>query len=228
MKKRLLLFTFIVALSTPLFAQVEAMETNYLGFLKLGFRVGPNMGTLFVDPEFTDLKASPRLGFNYIGVNKFDLSKRSSILYEGGLSTQGSIYEDADDIYKARMTYWNFSFQYMYQSELGLTFFAGPRYGYMLGGKFLEEDKVDETQTKYKASRVVTRGDWAGVAGLGWVFKDGTWLTVRYIHGVKNINQRPNNVSFFDSDQEVYNRVFQFSIGFLLDLNPTQDVEMSR
>ena len=159
MKRTLLFFAFLSGLNAFSQDQNSGEEESYAGSLMdfQSLRIGLNLGTQFVSPEFQDLKATPRIGFHYISVIEIPVSNKSSILYEAGISTEGAIYEDADNIYKSRMTYIPVSLQYNFFSGKGITFSLGPQYSYMLGGKFLEEDKNDETVTKYKASKVVTR-----------------------------------------------------------------------
>ncbi len=182
--------------------------------IKYGVKAGLNVNNLDVSPELDPPKPSARLGVHLGGFAQFDLSDALMLQPELVLSTQGANDEDPEVEQNVKLTYLNLSGLVKYQVGNGFDVFAGPQLGLLVDGEFEEVDKADGSQELYAADAVYKGTDFSFSFGAGYTLESGIHLNLRYNFGLSDNNDDPQELAFYDINQEVKNRTFQISIEY--------------
>jgi len=181
-----------------------------------GLKGGLNINNLDVSPEQDPPKPSARLGFNLGGYAEFDLAENLLIRPELFFSTQGANDEDVEAEQKVKLSYMNLAGLVKYGFNDNVYAFAGPQLGFLIGGEYLEIDKI-EREEEIRSATSITKGlDFAFSLGLGYLFNESIGVDVRYNIGLSDINDDPTELGFYDNNQVLKNRSFQISANYYL------------
>lgn len=184
---------------------------------KYGIKAGLNISNLAVSPELDWPAPSGKAGFHFGGFTKFDLNNNISILPEIMYSRQGAIDEDKDDWQRTKLNYMNLAAPIRYTLPMNIHFFIGPQIGILMSGEFEEEDKIDGERKFHNASQLLKGTDLSLASGLGYTLSSGIEFNLRYNFGLNNINDNPTDMAFYEPLQNIKNRVFQVSVGYIFN-----------
>lgn len=184
---------------------------------KYGIKGGLNISNLSVSPEVDWPPPSGRPGFHLGGFTKFDLKDNFSILPEILYSTQGTNDQDQDDWQRTRLNYMNLAAPFRYTLSMNVHFFVGPQLGILMNGEFEEEDKFDGERKFHNATHLLKGTDLSLITGLGYTLRSGIEFNLRYNFGLTNINDNPADQAFYEPLQNIKNRVFQISVGYIFN-----------
>ena len=140
-----------------------------------------------------------------------------SVQPELSLSTQGANDEDKDDWQRVKLSYINLAVPIKYTLDNKLHFSVGPQLGFLSGGEFEKEDKVDGGIKFQNAKHVLAGTDLAVGFGLGYTLNSGIDLHLRYNHGLTELNKDPADLGFYEPVQSIKSRVFQLSVGYVFN-----------
>lgn len=184
---------------------------------KYGVKAGLNMSNLAISPELDGPAPSAKLGVHLGGFAQFELANSFSVQPELMFSTQGANDEDHDDWQRVKLSYLNFAAPFKYTLENNLHFSIGPQLGFLLGGEFEKEDKEDGEIKLHSATHLLKGNDLSLGFGLGYTLSSGIDLSLRYNHGLNNINDNPADLAFYEPGQVIKNKVFQVSVGYIFN-----------
>ena len=206
MKKIIFALTMIIGSSTLLSAQD----------IQFGVKGGINLSNLNVTPVKDPPAPSVRLGINIGGFAELGIVDNLLFRPELTISTQGANDEDPDVTQTVKLTYLNTALLAKYNISNGINVFAGPQVGFLVGGKFLEEDKVSGEQNVFNANAVYKSTDISLGFGIGYDLEMGLSIDLRYNLGLTNNNDDQFGNAFYDIDQELKSRVIQFGLSYKL------------
>jgi hypothetical protein len=184
---------------------------------KYGIKAGVNISNLAVSPELDWPAPSGKPGFHLGGFTKFDLKNNFSVLPEIMYSAQGANDQDKDDWQRTRLKYMNLAAPIRYTLPMNIHLFVGPQLGLLMSGEFEEEDKFDGDRKFHNASHLLKGTDLSLVTGLGYTLSSGIEFNLRYNLGLTNINDNPADRGFYEPLQNIKNRVFQISVGYIIN-----------
>jgi hypothetical protein len=190
--KKIFLFAIIVSALTTAQAQ-------------FGVKAGLNMANLGGDDVDDEGKKS-LMGFHggifYNIVAGESFSVQPELVY----SAQGAKYEFGGISAKFALNYLNFTPLLRYNSS-GFFVGVGPQIGFLMSAK-TKADGADDEDVKDQLKSV----DFAAAIAAGYEFENGFGFYGRFNYGLSSISE--------DSDEKVFNRVFQ--IGLRYSLKPSK------
>lgn len=207
MKKYILLFVF-TCLSL---GYLQAQDVKY------GVKAGLNFSNLAINPELDFPSPNSRLGVHLGGFAQFSLGNNLSVQPELTFSTQGANDEDKDDWQRVETSYLNLAGVFKYTLQNNINFSIGPQLGFLTGGEFIKEDKEDGERKIHSASHVLSGTDLSIGFGVGYTLSSGIDLSLRYNHGLNNINDNPADLAFYKPSQTIKSKVLQVSVGYIFN-----------
>ncbi len=198
---------------------IACLSISYLQAqsFKYGVKAGLNVSNLAVSPELDPPGPAAKLGVHLGAFAQYSLTNTISLQPELTLSTQGANDEDEDDWQRVKLTYINLAVPFKYTMENNVHFSVGPQLGFLAGGDFEKEDKSDGERKLYNASHVLKGTDLSLGFGLGYTLSSGIDLSLRYNHGLSDINDNPADLAFYKPIQSIKSRVFQVSVGYIFN-----------
>lgn len=207
MKKHILLWVFFCLI----LGNLQAQDFKY------GVKGGLNISNLAVSPELDFPRPGSRLGVHLGAFAQFSLANNLSIQPELSFSTQGANDEDKDDWQRVKTSYLNLAGAFKYTLPNNVHFSIGPQLGFLTGGEFEKEDKEDGERKFHSASHVLSGTDLSIGFGVGYTLDSGIDFSLRYNHGLSNINDNPADLAFYKPFQTIKSRVFQASVGYIFN-----------
>ena len=204
MKKIIFALTIIIGSSTLLCAQN----------IQFGVKGGINLSNLSVSPVKDPPAPAVRLGLNIGGFAELGIIDNLLFRPEIMISTQGANDEDQDVTQTVKLTYLNTALLVKYNIAGGINIFAGPQVGLLVGGKFVEEDRVSGEQNVFNANAVYKGTDISLGLGAGYDLDMGLSIDLRYNHGLTNNNDDQLGNAFYDIDQVLKSRVVQINLSY--------------
>ncbi len=230
MKKQIILFYIV------LFSGFSGMAQVFFGG-----KAGVNMGMLSQQPrikEFdTEASFAPKLGLEIGGVAYFKVNPYFSVQLEANYARKGLKSElinyklNKDTIINGK---WNYTYDYleiplMFKLSLGSEGFNpfvefGGYYGYMVyasqsSESFINGSKYNNSKRKgfdsFTEGSTLNRHEYGfkvGIGGAVTTSKGLVFFTIRYSQGLTDI------LKYNTGNSSVNNRVFQLSIGYLLEV----------
>ena len=187
--------------------------------LKYGIKAGLNLSNISVSPEADPPAPTMRPGVHFGATLKYGLADKFNISPEILFSFQGGNDSDPDVDQFVKLTYLNIPVMFEYLINENIHVFAGPQIGFLTGGELLEEDKVSGEQDIFDPGNVMNSIDFGLNFGAGYLLDNGLEISARYNLGLTNINNDNLGAAFYDPNQEVKNRVIQFSLAYYFSKN---------
>ena len=184
---------------------------------KYGVKAGLNMSNLAISPEEDAPGPSARLGVHLGGFAQFGVTDNISIQPELTYSTQGANDEDKDDWQRVKLNYLNLAVPFKYTLQNNINFSVGPQLGFLMGGELEKEDKADGDRKLHNPATVLKGTDLSLGFGLGYTLSSGIDISLRYNHGLTEINDNPADLAFYKPEQSIRSRVFQVSVGYIFN-----------
>ncbi|PQJ21734.1 porin family protein [Tenacibaculum sp. SG-28] len=181
------------------------------GNINFGAKAGLNLATLTGDAE-ADMKA----GFHIGGMAEISINEKFSVQPELLFSAQGAQEDitfdngagDQTENLKYNFSYINLPVMAKYYVTEALSLEAGPQIGFLVDSKVKAAgETVDAEDLLGDLSTI----DFGLNFGFGYKLDSGLNFSARYNLGLSNISDDSN------SDAEVKNSVFQFSIGYFFN-----------
>ena len=199
--KKILLLVLAFAIAVPSMAQIEAF----------GVKGGLNFTNLNSERLFDD--SDGRTSFNFGAFAEFGVADQLTIRPELYYSAQGAntdlvIINGLIDFETTwRVNYLNLPILGKYEVIEGLGLMTGPQFGFLLKSEAETDTPIGDIESDTKDD---TEGlDFSWVFGAVYRLDMGLEVGLRYNLGLSNIND-----SFFESDEEIRNRVFQITVGY--------------
>ena len=182
--------------------------------IQYGVKFGLNLSNLDVSPESDPPAPSMRIGLNIGGYAELGLADNFIFRPELTISSQGANDEDIEVTQTLKLTYLNAAFLGKYNITDNISVFAGPQVGFLVDGEFLEEDKANGEQDLFNADAVYKGMDIALGLGVGYELEMGIGLDLRYNLGLTDNNDDPQELAFYNTNQELKSRVIQFAVSY--------------
>jgi hypothetical protein len=192
MKK--IVFTVFVLL---VFVGVKAQE--------FGVKIGLNYSNYHTSDDISDV-TDPLLRFNAGVFADFELSDRIVLHPELLYSAKGLAVLDDVDGYDYQQNYLDIPILFSYRINDELSFNIGPEIGFLLSAKVTDGTNTEDIKEFMEGM------EYGLDFGFSYRIPMGLVFDARYDLGLSNI--------FKDfSDDDIYNRVFQFSVAYVIPMN---------
>ncbi|WP_224484408.1 porin family protein [Robertkochia aurantiaca] len=185
---------------------------------KLGVRGGVSFSSLNVDPSLDYSNPDSRFGIHLGVFGQTKFSDQFIFQPELFFQQEGAKFEDREEIERAKLSYMTFGAGLKYEFLQRMNVMLMPQIGFLSGGEFEEEDKIENVSEAIGSGEVVKGTNIALGFGGGYTFDSGLELSARYNFGLSDINDDPLEEGFFDPGQTVKTRSFTLSVAYVLDL----------
>lgn len=185
---------------------------------KLGVKGGVNFSSLNVDPAEDYSNPDSRFGIHLGVFGQMELTDRLSLQPELFFQQEGAKFENSEEIERAKLGYIAVGAGLSYEVLDRVNLMIMPQIGFLSGGEFEEEDKIENVSEAIGSSEVVKGTNLALGFGGGYTFDSGLEISARYNLGFTDVNDDPRDEGFFDPVQSVKTRSFMLSVGYIFDL----------
>lgn len=200
----------LITMSLVLFSNVGNAQLNY------GVYGGLNISKITVTPE-EDLPVPKSMaGFHIGAFGNYELSDLLKIQGDLEYSLQGSNDQDDGDYERIRLSYLNFTPLIVTTFNDNIHVFAGPRLGFLISGRF-EEEEIDSGELKtYNAKALYSSTDFGLNIGAGYDFNEQLGVRLKYTIGLSDNNEDITEEAFYEVHQELKSSVLQLSLSYQL------------
>lgn len=185
---------------------------------KLGVKGGVNFSSLNVDPALDYSNPDSRLGIHLGVFGQVDLADRLILQPEVFFQQEGAKFEDSEEIERAKLGYIAVGAGLKYEFLERVNVMVMPQLGFLSGGEFEEEDKIENVTEAIGSSEVAKGTNLALGIGGGYTFDSGLEISARYNFGLTDTNDDPREEGFFEPGQQVNTRSFMLSVGYIFGL----------
>lgn len=166
-------------------------------------------------PDFEPLNfdSRPLTGFDGGIGAEFGISKKISLQVELNYSMQGIRFtsDSSGEFLKLQNSYLTVPVLVKYYFSQGFSFFSGPQFSYLLTARRFAYATAGHAMVDYKHFYKST--DICLVAGVEYRFPAGLLFSLRYNHGLTNID---NGLPEFFRADDHKNRYFSFRMGYTI------------
>lgn len=185
---------------------------------QLGVKGGMNFSSLKVDPALDDSNPDSRLGIHLGVFGQIEIGDQLIFQPEFLFQQEGAKFEDNEEIERAKLGYTSIGAGLKYELLERVNLMIIPQIGFLSGGEFEEEDKVENVTEAIGASEVVKGTNLALGFGGGYTFDSGLEISARYNFGLTDTNNDPLENGFFEPGQSVKTRSLMLSVGYIFNL----------
>lgn len=185
---------------------------------QLGVKGGLNFSSLKVDPAEDYSNPDSRFGIHLGVFGQIELADRLIFQPELFFQQDGAKFENSEEIERAKLNYIGLGAGLRFRILDRVNLMIMPQIGYLSGGEFEEEDKIENITEAIESSEVAKETNLTLGFGGGYTFDSGLEISVRYNFGLTDINDDPRDEGFFDPVQSVKTRSLMLSVGYILDL----------
>lgn len=183
-----------------------------------GVRGGMNIGNLQVDPASDFVSPDSRYGVQIGVFGQTPLTDRILFQPELSYAQEGAKIEDVEEIEKVKLGYMVVGTGVKYKLTNAIHVLMVPQLGFLSGGEFEEEDKIENTTEAIAAKEVMKSTNLSLAFGGSYTLNSGIEIGARYNLGLTDSNDDPLEEGFFDVGQSVKTRSLMFSVGYVFDL----------
>lgn len=185
---------------------------------QLGVKGGVNFSSLKVDPALDYSNPDSRLGIHLGVFGQMEIGDQLIFQPELMFQQEGAKFEDNEEIERAKLGYIAIGAGLKYEILENINLMIIPQIGFLSGGEFEEEDKVENVTEAIGSSEVVKGTNLALGFGGGYTFDSGLEISARYNFGLTDTNDDPREFGFFEPGQSVKTRSLMISVGYIFGL----------